>query len=49
MKKKTAFITGANGFIGSYLIKYLAEQDFETIAYILKGTDCNLLENIYPS
>lgn len=49
MKKKTAFITGANGFIGSYLIKYLAEQGFETIAYILKGTDCNLLENIYPS
>jgi len=49
MKKKTAFVTGANGFIGSYLTKYLAEQGIETIAYILKGTDCKLLMSIYPS
>ncbi len=49
MKNRTAFVTGANGFIGSYLTKYLAEQGIETIAYILKGTNCYLLENIYPS
>lgn len=49
MKKKTAFITGANGFIGSYLTKYLAEQGIETTAFILEGTDCNLLRYIYPS
>ncbi|MCE7745491.1 MAG: NAD(P)-dependent oxidoreductase [Candidatus Heimdallarchaeota archaeon] len=49
MKNKTAFVTGANGFIGSYLTKYLAEQGIETVAYILKGTDCKLLESVYPS
>ncbi|NHJ46622.1 MAG: NAD(P)-dependent oxidoreductase [Asgard group archaeon] len=49
MSKKRAFITGANGYIGSYLTKYLAEKDIETIAYILKGTDCDFLKMIYPS
>jgi dihydroflavonol-4-reductase len=49
MQINSAFVTGANGFIGSYLTKYLAEQGFETIAYILKGTDCSLLKDIYPS
>ncbi|MBK5112810.1 MAG: NAD(P)-dependent oxidoreductase [Candidatus Heimdallarchaeota archaeon] len=49
MKTKSAFVTGANGFIGSYLTKYLAEQGIETTAFILKGTDCFLLKNIYPS
>lgn len=46
---KQAFITGANGFIGSFLTKYLAEKGIQTTAFILKGTDCNLLRIIYPS
>ncbi len=46
---KQAFITGANGFIGSFLTKHLAEQGIQTTAFILKGTDCNLLRIIYPS
>jgi nucleoside-diphosphate-sugar epimerase len=49
MSKKRAFITGANGYIGSYLTKFLAEKGIETIAYILKGTNCNFLKMIYPS
>lgn len=49
MQINSAFITGANGFIGSYLTKFLAEQGIETTAFILKGTDCNLLRSIYPS
>jgi len=46
---KQAFITGANGFIGSFLTKHLAEQGIQTTAFILKGTDYDLLRIIYPS
>ncbi len=46
---KQAFITGANGFIGSFLTKHLAEQGIQTTAFILKGTDCDLLRIIYPT
>ena len=46
---KTALITGANGFVGSFLSKSLAEQGIATTAFILKGTNYNLLKNIYPS
>lgn len=49
MKMKQAFITGANGFIGSFLTKYLAENGIQTTAFILKGTDYDLLRIIYPS
>jgi nucleoside-diphosphate-sugar epimerase len=49
MQIKSAFITGANGFIGSYLTKHLAKQGIETTAFILEGTDCKLLRDIYPS
>jgi len=44
-----AFVTGANGFIGSFLSKHLAEQELDVHAFILKGTDIELLKNIYPS
>ncbi len=44
-----ALITGANGFVGSHLTKFLAEKGIETIAYILKGTDHELLKILYPS
>ena len=46
---KKAFVTGANGFIGSFLLKYLAEQGIEVTGFILKGTDCEFLKMIYPS
>jgi nucleoside-diphosphate-sugar epimerase len=49
MNDKHAFITGANGFIGSYLTKYIAEKGIKTTAYILKRTDCKFLKMIYPS
>ena len=44
-----AFVTGANGFIGSFLLKRLAEQGIKVTGFILNGTDCELLEKIYPS
>ena len=44
-----AFVTGANGFIGSFLVKYLVDQGIETTAFILKGTDCKLLKLLHPS
>jgi len=46
---KKAFVTGANGFIGSFLLKYLAEQGIEVTGFILKGTDCEFLKMINPS
>ncbi len=49
MKNKTAFVTGANGFVGSHLVKLLADQGIDTTAFILKGTDCKLLEILHPS
>ncbi len=47
--RKKAFITGANGFVGSHLTKFLADQGIDTYAYILKGTDCKLLKILHPS
>jgi dihydroflavonol-4-reductase len=44
-----ALITGANGFVGSHLTKFLADQGITTIAYILKGTDCELLKILNPT
>ncbi len=49
ISRKKAFITGANGFVGSHLTKFLADQGIDTYAYILKGTDCNLLKILHPS
>ncbi len=46
---KKAFVTGANGFIGSFLLKRLAKQGIKVTGFILNGTDCGLLEKIYPS
>ncbi|MHA1126923.1 MAG: NAD-dependent epimerase/dehydratase family protein [Candidatus Heimdallarchaeota archaeon] len=46
---KKAFVTGANGFVGSFLLKHLVEQGMEVTAYILKGTDNGFLEKINPS
>ena len=46
---KKAFVTGANGFIGSFLLKHLAEHGIEITGFILNGTDSELLEKIYPS
>ena len=46
---KKAFVTGANGFIGSFLLKRLAEQGIEVTGFILNGTGIDLLEKIYPS
>ena len=33
---KKAFVTGANGFVGSFLLKHLVEQGMEVTGYILK-------------
>ncbi|MCG3215999.1 MAG: NAD(P)-dependent oxidoreductase, partial [Candidatus Heimdallarchaeota archaeon] len=49
MKNKNAFVTGANGFVGSHLVKLLVDQGIDTTAFILKGTDCKLLEILHPS
>lgn len=49
MNYKKAFVTGANGFVGSHLVKYLADHEIDTIAFILKGTDYFLLKELNPS
>jgi nucleoside-diphosphate-sugar epimerase len=49
MKNKRAFVTGGNGFVGSYLIKHLTDHGIETTAFILKETDCKLLKLINPN
>lgn len=46
---KKAFVTGANGFIGSFLLKHLVKQGIEVTGFILKGTSCKFLEKINPS
>ncbi|UYP46251.1 GDP-L-fucose synthase [Candidatus Lokiarchaeum ossiferum] len=47
--QKKALITGANGFVGSHLTKFLADQGIDTYAYILKGTNCDLLKILHPT
>jgi len=44
-----ALVTGANGFIGSHLVKYLAESGYVTRALILRGTGTDLISRIHPS
>lgn len=39
---KKVLITGANGFLGSLLIKKMLENGVEVIAADLKGCDCNI-------
>ena len=46
MKKKSAFITGANGFIGSHLVKYLLEQGWSVNALVRKGSDLSRIDGL---
>jgi UDP-glucose 4-epimerase len=39
-------ITGANGFLGSHLIKSAQKDQHEVIAWIRKGADCQLLASV---
>ncbi|MHA1620176.1 MAG: NAD-dependent epimerase/dehydratase family protein [Promethearchaeota archaeon] len=44
-----AFVTGANGFVGSHLTKALADSGIKTTAFILKGTGINLIKQLHPN
>ncbi len=46
MKRKSAFITGANGFIGSHLVKYLLEQGWSVNALVRKGSDLSRINSL---
>jgi nucleoside-diphosphate-sugar epimerase len=41
MKNKNIFVTGATGFIGSYIVRYLVEQGYKHI-FCLRRTDSDL-------
>nr|MDO8088722.1 SDR family NAD(P)-dependent oxidoreductase [Candidatus Sigynarchaeum springense] len=43
-----ALVTGANGFIGSYLCKYLVSKGMEVHAMVRKTSDLFLLEDLNP-
>lgn len=51
MKKKEAVcVTGANGFIGSWIVKTLVESGYDTIhASIYSGSDFSHLLSLHPS
>jgi len=42
----SVLVTGANGFVGSRLCKYLIAQGFHVIAGVRKTSDCTLLEEL---
>lgn len=41
----TVFVTGANGFIGSNLVKKLVDMGFRVKGLVLEGTNCSVIEN----
>lgn len=50
MKNKKIFITGATGFIGSYITRYLTEQEYKQIFCLVRvNSDRSLLEDAIPS
>lgn len=44
MNEKTAVVTGANGFIGSAMTKYLSAQGVEVWALVQSGSDLSVFE-----
>jgi len=46
MKKKSAFVTGANGFIGSHLVKYLLKQGWCVNILVRKGSDLSRIHGL---
>lgn len=43
MTKETAFVTGANGFIGSHLVKYLLHRGYRVRVLVRRSSDLGLL------
>ncbi len=45
-EKKKAFVTGAAGFLGSHLVDYLNQKDFDITALVMKNEDQSFLKKL---